>query len=206
MTCSVYILEAPTHNDLHGRVETNLYICIYIHTYRFQALKPTFLGPTTSSLPHHTILPYRLASFWKAMDGTDWLASHPIQAREGYQSKAIPLRIFGDAVAVLGLAKSWGRSLECITLGSYLNSGSTQLSHLIFTLVWKGKRHEGTMKRVFRILKWSLQALYDGVYPSQNWDGSMWAQDSWESSMAGQPLAAGYYGVVIVKIPVAWET
>ena len=131
------------------------------------------------------------------------MANHPIKDKPDFKTSAVPLRIFGDAVAVLGLAKSWGQSTDCISISSYLNFGPSKYSHMIFTLIFKSKKVSTTMKKVWRILRWSLDALFQGKHPPRNVDGSEWPDGSWQRSVANQPLAGGYCGVVVVNCPVA---
>ena len=137
------------------------------------------------------------------MSDKKWMCDHPVLGRPDYKSSAVPLRIFGDAVAVLGLAKSWGRSVECVTFSSYLNFGDTKLAHMIFTLLWKSKKTNLTMKKVWKILRWSLEALFKGRHPEKSYTGAEWPQGSWENSVANQPLASGYCGVVVACLPAA---
>ena len=143
-----------------------------------------------------------MTSFWKAMQSTSWLSKHPVKDKPGFNSKAVPIRIFGDGVAVLGLSNAWGRSVECIMVGSYLNESNSKLANVICTLVWKKKRVPRTMEKVWSILRWSLESLYSRKHPSRNWQGHPWPAGSWEASMAGLDLADGYYGVVAVSTPV----
>ena len=53
------------------------------------------------------------------MDGTKWMTRCHIDSRPNYAEQAIPIRLFGYAVAVLALGKAWGKSV-----------------HLLLTLVW----------------------------------------------------------------------
>ena len=140
----------------------------------------------------------RLSSWWEHMVDKQWLASHPIKFKKDFKQWAIPLRLFGDGVACLGLAKSWGRSIDTITLSSVLNQGHSKWSHIILTLIWKVRRHPSTLVRAWKILQWSLQCLLDGNHPTKNFSGEDWPPGSWQAQKAGQPLAGGHVGVLVV--------
>ena len=131
------------------------------------------------------------------------MENHPIKQKRHYHAYGVPLRIFGDGVAVLGLAKSWGRFVECLTLSSYLNQGDSRLATIIMTLLWKAKGLASTMAKTWKILRWSLEALFTGTYPDRNYDGSVWPEGSWHGEMANKPLASGFFGVVVAALLVA---
>ena len=150
--------------------------------------------------------PLRLTSFWKDMSTKSWMHDHPVKKLKDFHSLAVPLRVFGDAVAVLGLAKSWGRSIDALTLSSYLNSGDTKWAQIIMALHWKAKRHHTTVQKLWTILQWSLEALFHGKYPSRNFDGKPFAPGSWQGLKANQPLAGGHVGVVVAYFLVASNT
>eukprot|EP00971_Amphidinium_carterae_P269562 5347603-Amphidinium_carterae.4 len=64
--------------------------------------------------------PIRLQTFWKATRTCAWakdLSGH---------STLIPMKLFGDGVAVQGLGKSWGKSISCLTLAGILNEGGSK--------------------------------------------------------------------------------
>ena len=53
-----------------------------------------------------------------------------------------------------------------------------------------------TRTRFWKILAWSLQALYDGLWPRQDWRGVPYPRggSSEEGNLAGRQLAGGYFG------------
>ena len=55
------------------------------------------------------------------------------------------------------------------------------------------------MKKAWKVVSWSLKALFQGKFPETNYDGSPWPVNSWHAKMANQPLAGGYCGVVVVS-------
>ena len=98
------------------------------------------------------------------MEEKAWAAQHPITMVDGFKQCAVPLRLFGDGVAILGCAKSWRRSIETISIPSYLNNDTSKFSHVPVAMVWKAKRYkEQTMENAWKVLSWSLQSCYDGV-------------------------------------------
>ena len=49
----------------------------------------------------------------------------------------------------------------------------------------------------FKIMQWSFQAMYMGVWPDTDWTGSMYHHSTPEGRKAGTPLAGGYLGVLL---------
>jgi hypothetical protein len=70
---------------------------------------------------------------------------------------------------------------------------------LTFCIFEQSKREDGsTMEVMWRVLIWSLAALFAGVWPSESWDGKPWPQGSAEALLAGRELANGHFGVVFL--------
>ena len=134
----------------------------------------------------------RLAEWWRATRDKQWLQEHPVVGKHQWQSRAIPIRIFGDGVAVLGLAKSWGRSIDIIAVAPILVKAKSQTSHIISSMVWKKGRNAETKQMMWSILAWSLRHLFEGVHPDRDWLGNAFPAGSIMESLAGRPLAAGF--------------
>ena len=105
------------------------------------------------------------------MQTTKWFRKSPLRHRVDFKAKCIPVKLFGDAVAVTGLGKSWGKSLVSITLSGLINREASVLSQMLLLLVWKKSCCEDTLPKAWRVIRWSLQAAYEGVFPAVDWEG-----------------------------------
>ena len=122
---------------------------------------------------------------------------HPLTQRVDYASKVIPLRLFGDGIAVLGVGKSWGRSVDAFTIQPLLSQLPGKFSTILLSLVWKGRRDTRTLPRMWQILVWSLTALADGRYPALDWRGQKFPEGSEEAILANRFLAGGFAASVV---------
>eukprot|EP00971_Amphidinium_carterae_P327877 6459463-Amphidinium_carterae.1 len=125
-----------------------------------------------------------------------WLQNHPLSKQN--LEKVVPIKFFGDGIAVLGISKSWGRSAEAITLQPVLTESHARLSSVLLALVFKGKRTEHTMDTLYELLVWSLRALYEGVHPEKDWKGRDFPKGSFMHANKGKPLANGYSACIVV--------
>ena len=55
----------------------------------------------------------------------------------------------------------------------------------------------GTMQAIWRILKWSFTAIWNGTWPSVDAWGRKCPPSSVDGRRAGQQLANGYYGCLV---------
>lgn len=70
---------------------------------------------------------------------------------------------------------------------------------LVFGIFESNKIRTGeTMAILWRVLVWSLRALYEGRWPATDFRGQPWEAGSAEAALAGTQLAGGYYGVVFL--------
>ena len=68
-----------------------------------------------------------LATFWEGLRGTRLYGK---AAKLGL-SKTIPIKLFGDGVAVVGISKSWGKSVDAFLMASLLSNTSTKTSEVM---------------------------------------------------------------------------
>ena len=98
--------------------------------------------------------------------------------RPGWRRSAIPILLHGDAVPVVNVGRTGTKSLDCISWRSLLASGHTMAIKLwIFGIVEQCKvKLPGahTMTKVWRIIAWSLEALFNGKHPTTDWNGKEW--------------------------------
>jgi hypothetical protein len=138
-----------------------------------------------------------LRSFWAGAlaAGDPHLHAHPVLAREGYEDLAVPLFIYGDAAPF-----SKSDSIEVMSFGAALcREGTWQAKYMLASWVSSSqvKGEGGTWDVFLRVIVWSLNALFSGVHPDRNYDGSSWGADTPEHRLAGSPLVpGGFWGVV----------
>ena len=152
--------------------------------------------PCRMNAQHITTL-FRLETFWRQVRGKDWCQGMP-WASGDFGQKLIPVKLFGDAIAALGVGKSWARSMEAITLMPLLSTMSSKYSTFVLALLWKHLKNQEMMKRFWAIMVWSLSSLQSGFHPERNWNGVLFPEDSIEARRANTPLAGGYRGAVVV--------
>ena len=117
-----------------------------------------------------------LRDSWQAQDGHKQMIGHPVRARNGYEHMCLPIGVHGDDVPITGSGKGWMRKMTQFSWCSLLGRGSTQdmlfWIHGIFVNVCVGDHSAGgTLTTWWSILKWSLQALFDGRWPAADWNG-----------------------------------
>ena len=113
--------------------------------------------------------------------------------RDGYAQRAIPIKIFGDGVCVLGMGKSWGKTVNALTMCGLLNRNSSALAHMLLMLTWKKTSTNETVHKAWRVLSWSLECCFKGTFPAKDWTGTDWPADSPEAMEVGQELAGGFF-------------
>eukprot|EP00971_Amphidinium_carterae_P185064 3675036-Amphidinium_carterae.1 len=132
-------------------------------------------------------LTLRLQKFWKAMGRCAWATD-----LSGHEY-LLPMKLFGDGVAVQGLGKSWGKSVSCLTLAGILNEGNSKQQQLLLGAWWKKKETSETLEVIYDVLAWSIQALREGSFPTHGPTGEPIVDGT-----AGKPLANGYKGILLV--------
>jgi hypothetical protein len=122
----------------------------------------------------------------------------------------VPISLHGDGVPVKGVGKNWSQSLEIITWSSLLGVGSTlETCFYIFSVFHHlvvSDEHADTFLVFWRMLRWSLKALYDGTWPHTDAEGN--PVRGADAAKAGKPLADGHFGVLWVvrgDFEWAWE-
>lgn len=178
--------------------------------------------PTSILLPHEqfaamfengasfnaTILPSTdvLTKFWQAFDGHPAMSNHPVKDKKNYTTHGIPLSFHGDEVPVVGVGKIWSRSCLAFSWCSMVAKACGFAMDDIFFYIWavfdkfcidSTSTVLGTMDTFFSILKWSFQALFDGIWPTRNWQGRTYKRGTVEWTKAGKPLANGHFGVLL---------
>ena len=68
-----------------------------------------------------------LETFWEGLKGTKVYVE---AARMGLRN-TVPLKLFGDGVAVLGMNKSWGKSVDTFLMSSLVSRRSSKCSEVV---------------------------------------------------------------------------
>ena len=148
----------------------------------------------------------KLPELWTAIQGHPALQQHPIKHKAGWRTHGVPMVLHGDEVPVVGIGKIWSRSSLCFSYCSLLANAMGGTMDDIQLYCWSVFEKFcvpstpfllGTMDTFFKIMQWSFQAMYMGVWPDTDWTGSMYHHSTPEGRKAGTPLAGGYFGVLL---------
>lgn len=133
--------------------------------------------------------PTRLKDFWKSMQGHPALHKHPLLDRPGYENWCVPISIHGDEVPCYGIGKIWSRSALsfswCSIAQNFLGGACSQIMLYIFALFEKfvcpsTDQMAGTMETFFKVLSWSLNAMWEGKWPEKDWTGKSFVANTVE--------------------------
>ncbi len=139
-----------------------------------------------------------LHEFWDNAEGVGdpQLVGHPMQAKANWKNKAVPILLYGD-----GAKFAKRNSLEIVTWSPLLSRASTWSTKFAMGAFVKSAESQssavGTWATLWRVLVWSLDALFSGSHPMMDHKGDPFPPGSYGDLKKGQPLSAnGYFGVV----------
>ena len=105
-------------------------------------------------------------------------------AADAAPAACVPLGIHGDDAGV----RSGGKEkILVLTWGAVAGKQNTLGFRLLFTSVKLSETP--CVREVYRVLVWSMQVLFRGVYPDADHTGRPWPPRSWRAEQAGKPLA-----------------
>lgn len=137
----------------------------------------------------------KITEFWSDMTSHPGFARHPLKDRADYTTRCVPLSVHGDGVAVSGVGRSWGKSVDVYSWNSMLGRGNTLATNFLsWMLFWKLRTAAAGMDAFDKLSKlfcWSLYWLFIGVWPKRDVAGNPIL-----SEKAGRPLAGGFYAAV----------
>ena len=148
----------------------------------------------------------KLPELWNAIQEHPALKDHPIKSKLGWRTYGVPLVLHGDEVPVVGVGKIWSRSSLCFSYCSLLANALGGTMDDIQLYCWSvfekfcvasTQNLLGTMDTFFKILQWSFEAMYMGVWPAADWTGRRYHHSTRAGRKAGTPLAGGYFGVLL---------
>jgi hypothetical protein len=133
-----------------------------------------------------------LQGWWNAVDKHPVLEGNPIRAIPDYVSTVVPIWMHGDGVVTMGMGKSWQRGLNAVSFGSMIHIGdSFASSFLAWVCFYAAASYGGdgdTFNFFWEVMKWSLQALFDGEYPHCDHRGVPYVAGTAGFEKAGQKL------------------
>jgi hypothetical protein len=142
----------------------------------------------------------QLEQFWNELErrGDPRLDNHPMTRRPGWRRKAIPFAVHGDAVPVVAVGKAGTKSLDCVSIYSVLAKGSSMtIQWWVFALRLQKCAPE-TSDAAWKVLVWSLVAMFRGCHPASKWDDEAWDVGTSERMLGDSAvkLADGFFGIV----------
>ena len=128
--------------------------------------------------------------FWSSVRNGAHFKAHPIRLVRDV-SKYIPLRLHGDGTPASGIGKAWSKMVDVFSVSSMLVFGSSMLHNFMVWMVHQSlicsvAAHH-TMNEFWRHLKWSLEALAIGRWPTHDVTGRRI-----NSPQAGTVLMGGF--------------
>eukprot|EP00969_Alexandrium_andersonii_P194990 8613828-Alexandrium_andersonii.AAC.1 len=125
----------------------------------------------------------RLQEFWGSVEPTDQFRHSTVATKSNFKQQVIPLALHGDGVPALGVGQAWQKTMEVFSWSSLVGAGTCTLlmNWLVFMFPKKlaaTSSMGNTRRSFFKIMRWSLQALWEGHWPARDWKGKPFAADS----------------------------
>ena len=172
---------------------------LFAHLYKHnrQIFDDIILGATRG---HGT----RVSEFWRGVvtRRDPRIRYHPMCGRSGWIEHAVPISLHGDAVPCVSVGHAGVKSLDAYSWQSVLADGTTtHIKHYVFGMFEQSKAHLGehgvdSNDAMWRVIVWSLNALFDGRWPAKDWNDQPWPHGSSEAALSGEYLADGFFAVV----------
>lgn len=144
-----------------------------------------------------------IKSFWNSMRGDPYFDGHPCSKRHDVLTRAVPLALHGDGVSVVGIKKTWTKSVDAYSWSSLLVTGGSLICNnfLIFIMYWKllvSTEAMNSHTHFCKVLAWSFYWLAVGRWPTRDVNDVPYPPESMEARRAAQQpyLADGYYGIL----------
>ena len=131
-----------------------------------------------------------LTAFWRALPERK-------RPEPQHMDHTIPLKLFGDGVAVLGVGKSWSKTMLAFLLTPLQSGVSGKESHILLTTLWKAILTPQGFAKFWQLMSWSLTALSSGLWPSVDMFGRPFPPGSDSAIQAGKALAGPFRGRIV---------
>jgi len=130
----------------------------------------------------------RVEEFWTAQKpDAPKIEEHPMTGRPGWQQRALPVEVFGDAAVYTGAT-----GLYAIVWSFKLSRGSPWATKLVFTVIPKivcvKDANGDTLAELWEHFAKSLLALWFGRHPHQDSAGLSWPVGSLGERLAGNTV------------------
>ena len=100
--------------------------------------------------------------------------THPVRLREGFRDWCIPLVLHGDGFPCMGIGKAWGKVMASWQWSSLLSNAKSKWSVYLCWCIHQVLRSSvngfQTLEVAFTALAWSFNAMWEGVFPTHNWE------------------------------------
>lgn len=100
--------------------------------------------------------------------------THPVRSRPNFMEMCIPLLLHGDGFPCSGIGKAWGKVMDSWQWSSLLSNAKSKWSVFLAWCVHQVLRSTqdgfGTLDEAYKGLSWSFNAIWEGVWPSENWE------------------------------------
>ena len=159
----------------------------------------TYFCPMKSSLTSWSIKRYGRPNFWQILQGWKTFGSPckdillctstPCWTDQAMKIGVCLISIHGDEVPCYGIGKIWSRSALsfswCSIAQNFLGGACSQIMLYIFALFEKfvcpsTDQMAGTMETFFKVLSWSLNAMWEGKWPEKDWTGKSFVANTVE--------------------------
>ena len=140
-----------------------------------------------------------LENFWNSVLACEdpHMAVHPLMTdQRDWKKRAIPLIAYGD-----GTRYTQRESIEFMAWSFLLarHASATPWATRYISAAWAKMAEEGkaTWEQIWKVLMWSFDCLWKGIFPTLDHRGDVFPEGSWQSLRAGQPLTTeGHFGVI----------
>lgn len=187
--------SSKCYSDLMKKVEANIALPLP-HRERMRFAQPLGEQVQEFLLPHDmfaaffkckatwnkVILPNNdlPQKFWEAQQGHPQWQGHPLSTMNPNQlKKMIPLSLHGDEVPITGIGKQWARKMVNFSWHSLLSTIASVRDSQFF--IWALFEKVGlieeevdgynTLWHFFKVLAWSFEFLFKGIYPTHDVNG-----------------------------------
>ena len=178
---------AWTPDDIHEDTRTHYCFCPH-EVLSHLAVYPELL--------EHLLLgaPGACGTFWEHNTGDPWLETHPLHEQiMASPELAFPVGIHGDDASAFTHAK-----VLVLTINSLTTKTQTIDNRILFTAVNLIGCIDATLREIYRVLVWSLNALASGHYPIADHNGKSFSatHHPHRFDKAGKQLTrAGHIGI-----------
>ena len=140
----------------------------------------------------------RIQNFWSSVRSDDpRLCYNRVKDIPGYETKFIPLWLHGDGVEFSS------DSILAFSIGSMLATGASMDTSAFIAACPKRataemKQHGvDTWSLPYKVITWSLQALWEGAHPVMDWEGKPFKDGSLLAELAGKSIFQGGFRCLV---------